>query len=218
MTDLAETESLSMTDDIDFFSDVDFTDQTGVGPDGDAAAGAGKANKSTFGRVVGEARSRLSRSDGTNTSLNPDARLNSVVSESTAAAALELLRLNTAFSVPELNAYVLLVLPTAGDFGGLSRRSKDEARGTIINLIHADNIHAVVTMELLADDALGIVPDEESLARMGEISLLTDARYLYGVACEDVDTGEIKVFSVPPIAEEIAVSGKLYEQAGQISR
>ncbi|MET3959825.1 hypothetical protein ABIE52_006760 [Rhodococcus sp. OAS809] len=207
-----------MTDDIDFFSDVDPAILEDAGSASETSASEGKSSKSTFGRVVGEARSRLSRGDGSSNSLNADARLASVVSESTAAAALELMRLNAEFSIAELNAYVLLVLPTAGEFGGLNRRSKDEARGTIINLINADNIHAVVTMELLADDALGIVPDTESLARMSEISLLTDARYLYGVACEDVDTGEVKVFSVPPISEETAVSGKLFEQASQISR
>lgn len=206
-----------MTDDIDFFSDVDPIDFDDMITD-ESDTAQGKGIKSTFGKVVGEARSRLSRGDGTGDLLNPDARLSSVVSESTPGAALELLRLNKPFSLPELNAYVLLVLPTVGDFGGLSRRSKDEARGTLINLIAADNIHAVVTAELLADDALGIVPDEESLGRMEELSLLTDARYLYAVACEDVDTGEVKVFSVPPIAEETAVSGRLFAQACEISR
>ena len=191
-------------DDIDFFSDIDSDFEDTVQSNG---------LRSTFGKVVGEARSRLSRGDGTGEQLNPDARLASVVSESTPGAALELMRLNERFAFPELNAYVLLVLPTVGDFGGLSRRSKDEARGTIINLINADNIHAVVTAELLADDALGIVPDAESLARMDEISLLTNARYLYGVACEDAETGEVKVFSVPPISEETAVHGLLFPQA-----
>ncbi|OUS97236.1 hypothetical protein [Rhodococcus sp. NCIMB 12038] len=205
-----------MIDDIDFFSD-DLTDfDTAVIDEPDTTHGKGL--KSTFGKVVGEARSRLSRGDGSGDQLNPDARLSSVVSESTPGAALELLRLNKPFALTELNAYVMLVLPTVGDFGGLSRRSKDEARGTIINLIAADNIHAIVTAELLADDALGIVPDPESLARMEEISLLTEARYLYGVACEDVDTGEVKVFSVPPISEETAVSGNLFGQACEISR
>lgn len=205
-----------MIDDIDFFSDDPTDFDTAVIDEQEPTQTKGL--KSTFGKVVGEARSRLSRGDGVSDQLNPDARLASVVSESTPGAALELLRLNAPFALPDLNAYVMLVLPTAGEFGGLSRRSKDEARGTIINLIAADNIHAVVTEELLADDALGIVPDTESLARMEEISLLTEARYLYGVACEDVDTGEVKVFSVPPISEETAVSGKLFGQACEISR
>lgn len=216
MTKYREPEDFSMTDDIDFFSDdlADF--DTAIFDEQETTHGKGL--KSTFGKVVGEARSRLSRGDGNGDQLNPDARLSSVVSESTPGAALELLRLNKPFALPELNAYVMLVLPTATDFGGLSRRSKDEARGTIINLIAADNIHAVVTAELLADDALGIVPDEESLARMEEISLLTEARYLYAVACEDVETGEVKVFSVPPIDEATAVNGKLFAQACEISR
>ncbi|PZU04631.1 MAG: hypothetical protein DI630_00515 [Gordonia sp. (in: high G+C Gram-positive bacteria)] len=205
-----------MSDEIDFFSDVYIDPEDTAVDESGVAQGSGV--RSTLGRVVGEARLRLSRGDGAGQQLNADARLSSVVSESTPGAALELLRLNTAFALPDLNAYVLLVLPTVGDFGGLSRRSKDEARGTIINLINADNIHAVVTAELLADDALGIVPDSESLARMEEISLLTDARYLYGVACEDVDTGEVKMFSVPPISEDTAVSGKLFEQVVQISQ
>lgn len=216
MTDHMDTDDLSLADSIDFFGDVypaDVEDSAA----GESDTAQGKGLKGTFGKVVGEARLRLSRGDGSGESLNADARLSSVVSESTPGAALELLRLNRSFTFPELNAYVLLVLPTVGEFGGLSRRSKDEARGTIINLIAADNIHAVVTAELLADDALGIVPDSESLARMEEISLLTEARYLYGVACEDVETGEVKVFSVPPISEETAVSGKLFEQVVQIS-
>ncbi|ADK68941.1 hypothetical protein [Gordonia sp. KTR9] len=205
-----------MDDEIDFFSDVDPADLSDVVVEESEAAQGGVRSK--IDRVVGGARLRLSRGDGSGDLLNADARLSSVVSESTPGAALELLRLNTPFTFPDLNASVMLVLPTVGDFGGLSRRSKDEARGTIINLIAADNIHAVVTAELLADDALGIVPDVESLARMEEISLLTDARYLYAVACEDVETGEVKVFSVPPRSQETAVSGKLFEQALAISQ
>ncbi|MEW1882397.1 hypothetical protein AB0O58_22185 [Rhodococcus sp. NPDC080181] len=205
-----------MDDEIDFFSDVRIDEpEEATGAESDASASRGI--KSTVGRVVGGARLRLSRGDGTGDLLSSDARLASVVNESTPGAALELLRLNTAFAFPDLNAYVLLVLPTVGEFGGLSRRSKDEARGTIINLIAADNIHAVVTAELLADDALGIVPDAQSLARMDEIALLTEARYLYAVACEDVDTGEVKVFVVPPISEETAVSGQLYAQVVEIA-
>lgn len=205
-----------MDDEIDFFSDVDVDDPVGSSA-ADSDSTAGRGIKSTVGRVVGGARLRLSRGDGTGDLLSSDARLASVVNESTPGAALELLRLNTAFAFPDLNAYVLLVLPTVGEFGGLSRRSKDEARGTIINLIAADNIHAVVTTELLADDALGIVPDTESLSRMDEIALLTEARYLYAVACEDVETGEVKVFVVPPTSEETAVSGQLYKQVVEIS-
>lgn len=214
-----EPEGFSMTEE-DVFFDDDLLDLDEIGDEtvDEQETARSKGLKSTFGRVVGEARARLSRSDGSGDHLIPEARLASVVSESTPGPAFELLRLNEPFALPGLNAYVLLVLPTSGEFGGLSRRSKDEARGTIINLISADNIHAIVTPELLDDDALGIVPDEESLSRMEEFELLRDARYLYGVACEDIETGEVKVFSVPPILEETAVQGRLFEQACEISR
>ena len=121
-----------MDDEIDFFSDVDPADLSDVVVEESEAAQGGVRSK--IDRVVGGARLRLSRGDGSGDLLNADARLSSVVSESTPGAALELLRLNTPFTFPDLNASVMLVLPTVGDFGGLSRRSKDEARGTIINL------------------------------------------------------------------------------------
>lgn len=165
-------------------------------------------------RFVGGVRSRLSLSEHRSRQATTlDARLSSVVDESTPGAALELLRANKAFALGRLNAYVLLLLPTAGDFGGLSAKSRDEDRGTIINLVRADDIHGVVTKELLDDDVLGLIPDATSLDRMGEISLLTQARYLYGVVCEDIDTGDLKIFPVPPASSEEAATGKLYPQA-----
>lgn len=111
----------------------------------------------------------------------PDELLASVVRETAIPAAVELLRSNTRFVFPSGTAWVMLVL-AAEEIGGLSKRhGRDEAKGSIIELISSDQIHTVATAGMLEAEVFGIIPTDETLARMEEYSLLTRARYTWTV-------------------------------------
>lgn len=111
----------------------------------------------------------------------PDELLSSVVRETAIPAAVELLRENTRFVFPSGTAWVMLALP-ADAIGGLSKRhGRDEAKGSIIELIGSDQIKTVATGEMLESEVFGIIPNEETLSRMEEYSLLTGAEYEWAV-------------------------------------
>ncbi|MFM9539909.1 coiled-coil domain-containing protein [Streptomyces turgidiscabies] len=111
----------------------------------------------------------------------PDELLASVVRETAIPAAVELLRANTQFVFPSGTAWVMLVL-AANEIGGLSKRhGRDEAKGSIIELISSDQIRTVATAEMLEEEVFGIIPTAETLARMEEYSLLTRATYAWAV-------------------------------------
>ncbi|MDH2391580.1 hypothetical protein QCN29_22930 [Streptomyces sp. HNM0663] len=111
----------------------------------------------------------------------PDELLSSVVRETAIPAAVELLRSNTRFVFPSGTAWVMLVL-AADEIGGLSKRhGRDEAKGSIIELISSDQIRTVATAEMLEEEVFGIIPTDETLARMEEYSLLTGATYAWAV-------------------------------------
>ncbi|MGW3197177.1 hypothetical protein ACWDBD_21815 [Streptomyces sp. NPDC001118] len=111
----------------------------------------------------------------------PDELLASVVRETAIPAAVELLRSNTRFVFPSGTAWVMLVL-AVDSIGGLSKRhGRDEAKGSIIELIGSDQIRTVATAEMLEEEVFGIIPTDETLARMEEYSLLTGATYAWAV-------------------------------------
>ncbi|ELP66353.1 hypothetical protein PV735_42480 [Streptomyces turgidiscabies] len=111
----------------------------------------------------------------------PDELLASVVRETAIPAAVELLRSNTQFVFPSGTAWVMLVL-AADSIGGLNKRhGRDEAKGSIIELISSDQIRTVATAEMLEEEVFGIIPTDETLARMEEYSLLTGATYAWAV-------------------------------------
>lgn len=122
----------------------------------------------------------------------PDELLSSVVRETAVPAAVELLRGNERFAFPSGAAWVLLVV-SAASLGGLSKRhSRDEAKGSIIELIESDQIHTVATAGMLEEQIFGIIPTETTLARMEEYSLLTGAQYAWAVVWQR-PTGELIV-------------------------
>ncbi|PUB32487.1 hypothetical protein C8K30_1011013 [Promicromonospora sp. AC04] len=137
-----------------------------------------------------------------------DELLSSVVRETPVPAAVELLRSNSRFVFPSGTAWVILVL-TADAIGGLSRRhGRDEAKGSIIELIGSDQIHTVATAEMLQEQVFGIIPTDETLARMDEYSLLTGAEYAWAVVWQK-NSGELLVDLVNPatFAQARAVAG-----------
>ncbi|MGW0920572.1 hypothetical protein ACWD3J_16340 [Streptomyces sp. NPDC002755] len=110
-----------------------------------------------------------------------DELLASVVRETAIPAAVELLRSNTRFVFPSGTAWVMLVL-AADSVGGLSKRhGRDEAKGSIIELISSDQIRTVATAEMLEAEVFGIIPTDETLSRMEEYSLLRSVTYAWAV-------------------------------------
>lgn len=152
-----------------------------------------------------------------------DERLSSVLTESEPGAAVDVMRQVEPFAIPggivPEGAWLTLVLPTGDkDFGGLNKRqSRDEDKGLIINFIQADEIQAVITPDLLEDDALAIIPSAETLERMDEFTILREARYFWGVAVVDPDTAAVMVLTIPPKREEDE-DGRLFSSAAAVSR
>ncbi|MFC8125548.1 hypothetical protein [Streptomyces sp. NPDC057302] len=146
----------------------------------------------------------------------PDALLASVVRETAIPAAVELLRSNRQFVFPSGTAWVMLVL-AADEIGGLSRRhGRDEAKGSIIELISSDQIRTVATAEMIEEEVFGIIPTDETLARMEEYSLLTGATYAWAVVWQKssgdllVDLGNDATFAQ---ARSVAVGTTSLEEA-----
>lgn len=138
--------------------------------------------------------------------LRPNEMLASVVSESTLGPAVDLLRGNEVFALPQRAAWVALALPVSR-IGGLSKKqSKNEEKGSIIELVRAGHIEVIVTPALLDDEVLCIVPTADTLARMSEYSLLTTAAYYWVVIQADEDGGELVIDPVDKASYEDAVA------------
>ena len=131
----------------------------------------------------------------------PEEMLASVVRESTANAAIDLLRQNERFALPGNNSWAALALPVA-NIGGLSKKQqKDEAKGSLIELINHDLIQAITTRVLLDEEVLCIIPTPQTLERMEEYSLLTNASYFWMVLTLTQDGRE---FQVNPVNDKLA--------------
>lgn len=126
----------------------------------------------------------------------PEEMLASVVRESTVNAVIDLLRQNGPFVLPGGNSWVALALPVA-HIGGLNKKQqKDEAKGSLIELINHDLIQAITTRHLLDQEILGIIPTPRTLERMEEYSLLTNAEYHWMVLSPSQDGQELMVSPV----------------------
>lgn len=146
----------------------------------------------------------------------PDELLSSVVRETAIPAAVELLRSNAKFVFPSGTAWVMLVL-AAESIGGLSKRhGRDEAKGSIIELIDSDQIKTVATAEMLGEEVFGIIPNAETLSRMEEYSLFTGADYSWAVVWQK-PSGELLVDLVNEAtfkqAQEVGSGAMSLEQA-----
>ncbi len=123
----------------------------------------------------------------------PEEMLASVVRESTVNAVIDLLRQNEPFALPGGDSWVALALPV--DYiGGLSKKhQKDEAKGSLIELINHDHIQAITTRYLLDEEVLGIIPTPRPQERMEEYSLLTNTTYHWIVLSPSEDGQELLV-------------------------
>ncbi|GAB2481289.1 hypothetical protein [Nocardiopsis aegyptia] len=140
----------------------------------------------------------------------PEEMLASVVRESTVNAAIDLLSRNERFVLPGGNSWAALALPVE-NIGGLSKKQqKDEAKGSLIELINHDLIQTVTTRQLLDEEVLGIIPTAQTLERMGEYSMLTGATYYWMVLSPSQDRQELVVGAVidegTTYAEAVAIA------------
>lgn len=137
-------------------------------------------------------------------------RLVSVVNESAPGAAIDLLKQNRNFELPQDDSWVVLLLATdSKEFGGLSQKQKgDEAKGSIIQLISSDQIQVVVTANMLEQEFLGIVPTTETLDRMSEYALLTEAGYFWAklFSKDGGETLDVTPLSAATYTEAVAVA------------
>lgn len=139
------------------------------------------------------------------------AMLSSVVNESAPGAAIDLLKQNQPFCLPGGSAWVGLLL-SVDDIGGLSQKQKGDAtKGSIIELIAADKIQVIATKAMIDEEFLGIVPNAETLERMDEYSLLTEAPYYWAVFRAE-DEGQTL------LADAIQGESASYAQAVEIER
>ena len=155
------------------------------------AAGSSPSAESAGGVAVAEAPTRKAKKR------KPHELLSSVVKESTVGAAVALMQENTHFSLPDGRSWVVLGLRVEG-IGGLSMKQKnDETKGSIIELITADEITTVATAEMLETETFGIIPSEKTLGRMEEFNLLKKAGYVWVVMTKTADG----TLAAEPIAE-----------------
>ncbi|WP_311245256.1 MULTISPECIES: hypothetical protein [unclassified Microbacterium] len=121
-----------------------------------------------------------------------EASLSDVVQESTLGAAVDVLKRNQNFALPNGTAWIGLLL-NADSIGGLSTKNKNDAvKGSIIELITADKIEVVATKAMLEENYLAIIPTPGTLARLSGFQLLMDAPYHWAILLEgkDPETGE----------------------------
>lgn len=132
---------------------------------------------------------------------SPNEMLASVVRESTVGAAVDLLKQNERFALPDNKSWVGLLLDTK-TIGGLSKKeSGNEAKGSIVQLINSDLIQVVVTRELLAEDCLVFIPTTQTLEQMRDFTLLSEATYHWMVLTE---TDDRLVISLPAGLDDTA--------------
>lgn len=123
--------------------------------------------------------------------IKPNERLDSVISESVVASALEVLRENARFQLSP-QAWVILVVSSEA-LGGLGKKhSGNEAKGSIIEHIEQDQIQVLATDSMLGEEVFGIIPTKETLQVMDEYSLLTNANFVWSVV-ELTDDGGLTV-------------------------
>ena len=113
--------------------------------------------------------------------------MSSVLSESVLEVVLDDLRKNKRFIAEKDGQPVYIAMwLDVDDIGGLSKKqAKDEAKGSIIELIKGSSIKTLLTPELLESEEIIFVPEATTLDRMGEYSLLVNAPYTLGYIYDD---------------------------------
>lgn len=130
--------------------------------------------------------------------------LASVVHESVIESALDEFSANENFyaTYNGEKVYIGLLLKVE-DFGGLSKKTnKDPDKGALVEQIKSGRIKALVTRELLSEEAMVIIPDPVTIDAMDEFAILNSVDY--GV-CYVTQSGEIILTDKKVSLGEIAV-------------
>ncbi|MCY1718504.1 hypothetical protein OVA26_16330 [Microbacterium sp. SL62] len=119
----------------------------------------------------------------------------SVINETTSGAAVDTLKRNEPFALPNGKSWIGLLLQ-ADDIGGLSDKNKNDAdKGQFIQLVKSGSIEVVATPAMMQDNFLGIIPSAATLDRLDEFRLLTEAPY-YWCAFSLGEDGELQADSI----------------------
>lgn len=111
----------------------------------------------------------------------------SVIHESVPQTMLDIFAKNEAFIIRQGDkVYYVGLLFNAEDIGGLSKRDRrDEAKGSIVEIMNAGAISVFARADMLLDDKLVIIPNATSLDRMEEFSLLRNCPYEWAFVTKD---------------------------------
>lgn len=142
--------------------------------------------------------------------------LNSVFSESVVEAALNDMRANSRFdtswdfgydSTGEELAHVLMALD-AQTVGGISKKQSkgDQDKGSFIQSVKGGHIKTYMTADMLADDLIGFICDESTIAAMDEYSFLTNATYHPMLVSDDGQRISVMIGDTPQDPDNIDVS------------
>lgn len=126
--------------------------------------------------------------------------LRSVLQETTAGAAFDLLQRQPRFTIPAhltpgIPLWVCALLPVAS-LGGLpDKNDRNADLGTALRLMEQDTIHTVVTAPMLDQDLIGIICDTQTLGVMSEIPVLVNpphGGYHWMIVWADPTTGALE--------------------------
>lgn len=115
--------------------------------------------------------------------------MSDVLKESVPEAALDIFRQNDDFIVEtdEGDKYIGIYV-TAEDLGGLSKKDrKNESKGQIIEGIVSGQISAYITADMLRDEQILFIPNDATIDRMNEYSLLRSAPFKLALVDSDGD-------------------------------
>lgn len=111
-----------------------------------------------------------------NAQIKPSESLGSVLSESVPAVALDIIRKNRPFHLPDKengdSCYLVMTLDVT-DIGGLNKHMKhDPDKGQLIECINCGNIDAYISEKGISENRFVIIPTLKSLNSLSEFSFL----------------------------------------------
>ena len=113
--------------------------------------------------------------------------MSELIHESVPQTALDVFAKNTKFALKNSNEplYAGLLLD-ASEIGGLSKKdARDEAKGSMVQLMNTGRINVYAKADMLEDNKLVIIPNATTLDAMGEYGLLVKAGYEWVLVKQD---------------------------------
>lgn len=144
-----------------------------------AAKSKVKPEKASRSKPVKEKPERGKKKGERASSPKPSESIGTVLDESVPAAALEVIKHNSAFALPydEENGFEMYLVATvyAEDIGGLNKHMKsDPSKGQFIEQVSNREIETYVSAEGIKEGKFVIIPSEKSMRNVNEYSFLAD--------------------------------------------